>query len=85
MPAITLATRNVFVYDATGASSILVAGWRQYGTLTNNEFYSCLALCFDQPIPNNFRLMDGSQTILPNDGTILPVGNYFVIAASLLL
>ena len=82
MPAITVAVRNVFVYDASGTSPMLVAGWRQYGTMTTSEFYSSLALCLEQPVANTFRLVDGNQTMLPNDGSILPICNYFVVSAS---
>ena len=59
-----------------------MAGWRQCETITSSEFYSSLALCFEQPVANPFRLMDGDQTISPNYASILSVDNYFVIAAS---
>jgi hypothetical protein len=82
MPHVQLAPRNVFVFDNTGTSPVLVAGCRQFGNMTNNEFYSCLAICFRQPIAHQFRVVDTSNNIVPYDDNVLQQENYYVIAAS---
>lgn len=85
MPQIALVPRNVFVYDASVNPMVLIAGCHQFGHFTNAEFYFCLGICFQQPHPDDFRLLADDQTILQNDGNILPVGQYYVISSSLLV
>jgi hypothetical protein len=80
MPQIHLAERNVFVYDASVDPPLVVAGCHQFGTTTHAELYHCLGICFQEPRSGEFRLYDGQSQILLNDGTILAIGNYFVIA-----
>jgi len=82
MPQIALVQRNVFVYDASIAPMVLVAGCHQFGHFTNAEFYFCVSLCFQQPHLGNFRLLGDDQNILPMDGAILPAGQYYVISSS---
>jgi hypothetical protein len=77
--------RNVFVYDANvpqGTNPVLVAGRNQFGLTDGSEFYFSLELCFQQPQASTFRLMDTDGTILARDGTIVPIGNYYVVTAS---
>ena len=78
MTVAQLAPRNVFVYDGTQQPPLLVGGCRQFGRMTNAELYSCMALCFQTPQPGHFRLWNGTS-ILPADGNILQMGNYFVV------
>jgi hypothetical protein len=76
--------RNVYVYDSNvpqGAPSVLVAGFWQFGRTTDGEFYFNLEFCFVQPPPSNFRLMDSNGIILPRDGSIVPIGVYYVVSA----
>jgi hypothetical protein len=84
MPVVQLAPRNVFVYDGTQQPPLLVAGCRQFGRMTNAELYSCLGICFQQPMPGQFRLFDGTN-ILPNNGNMLVMGNYFVVSPRILM
>lgn len=84
MPQIALVPRNVFVYDASVNPMVLVAGCHQFGHFTNAEFYFCLGIFFQQPTPDDFRLLADDQTILPNDTTILPPGQYYVISSSII-
>jgi len=84
MPVATLAVRNVFIYDGTRQPPLLVAGCRQFGRMTNAELYSCVAICFEQPRPHQFRLSDGTN-ILPNDDALLPIGQYFVVSPGMAL
>ena len=83
MPQIALAQRNVFVYDASTAP-LVVAGCCQFGSTTNSELYMCLNICFQQPRAGEFRLMAQDQSFLPNDGSILPHGSYYVVTAGFL-
>jgi len=79
MRQISLAQRNVFVYDASGPQApTLVAGCRQFGGTTNAELYFCLGMCFQRPRAGEFRLVLLDGTILPNDSNTLPVGDYYV-------
>ena len=78
--------RNVHVFDNNvpeGTQSILVAGFQQFGLTTGGEFYFCLEFCFQEPRPSNFRLWGEDGTILPRDGTIVPIQNYYVISAGM--
>ena len=80
MPHVQYAVRNVFVFDNSGTTPILVAGCRQFGNMTKTEFYSCLSICFDQPVSGEFRLLDESNNIVPNDDSVLLPGNFFMIS-----
>jgi hypothetical protein len=76
--------RNVYVYDSNvsqDATPILLAGFFQFGHTTGAEFYSNLEICFQQPQPFNFRLIDTNGVILPRDGSITAIGNYYVVSA----
>jgi hypothetical protein len=79
MPVAQLAVRNVFVYDGTQQPPLLVAGCRQFSSMTNAQLYSCLGICFREPCLGEFRLAD-TTNVLPCDENILPIGNYFVIS-----
>ena len=81
MPVAQLAPRNVFIYDGTQQPPLLVGGCRQFGRMTNAELYSCIGLCFQTPQPGQFRLWNGTS-ILPVDGNVLQMGNYFVVLPS---
>jgi len=56
-----------------------VAGLTQLGRTTGGEFYFCLELCFAQPESGQFRLMSSTETILPRDAMIVPLGSYMVV------
>jgi hypothetical protein len=84
MPQIALGQRSVFVYDASVTPSLVVAGCCQFGGTTNSELYMCLNICFQQPRGGEFRLMAEDQSLLPNDGSILQSGSYYVVTASIL-
>jgi hypothetical protein len=80
--------RNVYVYDnkvPMGVPSVLVAGFWQFGGTTGGEFYFKLEFCFVQPLASNFRLMGANGTLLPRDGSIAPIGNYYVVSARIAL
>ena len=80
--------RNTLVYDANvpqGAQPLLVAGFNQLGRTTGAEFYFCLEFCFAEPQPGQFRLLSSTGTILPRDGTIVPIGSYAVITPGFLM
>lgn len=83
MPQIALGPRNVFVLDGSVTPSSVVAGCCQFGGTTNSELYMCLNICFQQPRSGEFRLMAEDRSLLPNDGSILPAGSYYVVTASL--
>jgi hypothetical protein len=75
--------RNVYVYDANlppGTPYIIVAGFWQYGNTTASEFYFNLQLCFQQPPPGQFRLMNQAGVVLARNETIVAEGNYFVLS-----
>jgi hypothetical protein len=44
----------------------------------------CLSICFREPRESEFRPMAEDQTILQNDGGVLPTGSYFVVTSGLL-
>ena len=74
--------RNTYVYDANvpqGLQPILVAGFMQLGHTTGEEFYFYLEICFAQPLPGQFRLLDSNGNVLPRDSTVVPLGAYAVI------
>jgi hypothetical protein len=78
--------RNTFVYDAhvpQGVQPLLVAGFMQLGHTTGQEFYFYLEICFAEPRPGCFRLMNPTGNIVPRDGTIIVADNYYVVAAGL--
>lgn len=81
MPQISLAVRNVLVYD--GTNNTVVAGCRQFGTLTASEFYDRLAICFVSPVPNQYQLWhQESSSYLPRNVQPIPMGTYFVASFS---
>lgn len=80
MPQISLAPRNVFVFDGTTSPPNLVAGFHQFGSTTSAEFYYSLNICFYQPAGSQYRLRSESGTLVQNDQTVLPLGNYFVVS-----
>ena len=82
MPQISLAPRNVLVFDGTTSPPNLVAGFHQFGYTTNAEFYSSLDLCFQQPVRAQYQLRSDSGTLVQNDENVLPLGNYFVVSIS---
>jgi hypothetical protein len=78
MPDITLAARNVLVYD--GTCNTIVAGFRQFGTTSGSELYFCLNLCFVSPASNHYQLYhEESRSYLARDGNPVPTGNYTVV------
>jgi hypothetical protein len=81
MPKVSLAVRNVLVYD--GTNNTVVAGCRQFGTLTASEFYACLAICFVSPPLNQYQLWhQESNLYLPRNAQPIAVGTYFVASFS---
>src|SRR4030095_9587950 len=82
MPRVNLATRNVFVYDAT--NNAIVAGCRQFGTTSVSEFYYCLNFFFVTPLPRQYQLFhrETSSYLAPDDVSPLPIGNYVVCSLS---
>jgi hypothetical protein len=82
MPRVSLATRNVFVYDAI--NDAIVAGCRQFGSTTISEFYYCLNFFFVTPAPGQYQLFhrETSSYLALNDASPLPIGNYIVCTLS---
>jgi hypothetical protein len=80
MPVVQLAARNVFVYDSSVNPPIVVAGCRQWGDMTTEDFFLCLGFCFEEPIPGQFWLADATNNIITPDNTILQPGEYHVIS-----
>ena|SRR5436190_19910859 len=78
MPRVNLATRNVFVYDAT--NNAIVAGCRQFGSTSISEFYYCLNFFFVTPAPGQYQLFhrETSSYLELNDANPLAIGNYIV-------
>jgi len=76
--------RNVFVYDCYTDDRVLVAGFMQLGHTTVAEFYSCLQICFQESIMDDFRVRHVDGTILDRDtntgALIVPIGEYEVIS-----
>lgn len=76
--------RNVEVYDLSDpdGNRVLVAGLAQLGTTTIAEFYQCLEICFQIPLPLSFRLVDQQDVVLEREpGNVnVPVGTYAVIS-----
>jgi hypothetical protein len=81
MPQVSLAVRNVLVYD--GINNTVVAGCRQFGTLTASEFYASLAICFVSPTSDQYQLWhQESSSYLPRNAQPIAVGTYFVASFS---
>jgi len=83
MPGQSQYPRNVSVFDANVpqlTQPVLVGGMMQLGSTTGQEFYFCLQLCFSAPRNGQFTLLHDSGLVLPCDNTMVPIGNYFVVA-----
>ena len=75
--------RNVYVYDNNvfeGNPPILVAGFFQFGRTIAQEFYANLEICFREPYPTQFRLIDTNGMTVARDESVVAIGNYFVVS-----
>jgi hypothetical protein len=81
MPRISLAPRNVFVYD--GTNNTIVGGCHQFGTTSISEFFFCLN--FFITTPTNYQLFhqETGEYIKQDDGGNLQTGNYFIATTSM--
>jgi len=81
MPQVTLATRNVFVYD--GVTGALVGGCRQFGTTSIAEFFFSLHLFIVAPADFQLYHADTNQYITADDQGNLQLGTYIVCSLSI--
>lgn len=68
------------MYDSSVNPPIIVAGCRQWGNMTTEDFFLCLGFCFEEPIAGQFWLADASSNIVTSDNTILQPGEYHIIS-----
>jgi hypothetical protein len=74
--------RNVQIYNNIHQPPVLVAGFMQLGRTTVFELYTSLEICFRQPPPGQFRIIDGQGVVLSRTtpDVIVPIMNYSVIS-----
>ena len=82
MPQVTLAQRNVFVYESDGTTRTLVGGCHQFGTTTIAEFFFCLRLFIVTPAEFQLYHEESTQYIAADDAGNLQLGNYIVCSIS---
>ena len=76
MPQVTLATRNVFVYD--GTTGALVGGCRQFGTTSIAEFFFSLRLFIVAPTDFQLYHSETNQYVTAEQQGNLQLGTYIV-------